>query len=335
MENIFKQNLSIQDLDFYENSEIKYFEDTYNYCIEYLNNFNIFDISSMRKILSMVDELMGQQVINVIPSLNTSEISAYENLFNTVIKSLNKEINGKKIGNILICDSIENGKVFTIPELAFDCDNIYKQIGLKKMPIFSYLSYNSIFYGATDIITQDVTINGYSRYDRFAINKNPEKAREINLKLLMTIRHEFQHVRQGKNYYNSEEEINYAKYLYEYEKYLRNEFSKTGIYHAFHNSFSTEYEADIIGYESTIQDLNEKYKNKYSNELISKVQIEYNNRKNNYNPKSLDELIDYILSMVDSIELNTQERYELLTKTDEIKQLNSLINSNNEVNFTR
>ncbi len=335
MENIFIQKLSSDYLDLYDSDEIKYFEDTYNYCINYLNNFNILDIASFRKILNMLDELMTQQIIDVIPSLNTQEICAYEKLYNAVINALNKEVNGKKIGEILISDSLENGKVFTIPELAYDCDCQYKQIGLNKLPRFSHLSNGSNFYGATDLITQDVMINGYSKSGRYSINKNVEEVKETNLELLITIRHEFQHVKQGKDYYNSEFEINIAKYLYEFEKFLRTKFAKTGIYHAFHDSFSTEYEADVVSYEKTMDDLKGRYKNKFSNELIEKIQITYENRKNNYNPKSLDELVNYALSMVDFDKLNANERVELLKKTEEIQQLCFLVKNDSENSFTR
>lgn len=127
MENVFVEKPTAKDLEVYEPEELKHLEGTYNYCVTYLSNFNSFDIDTFRKVLGMCDEVMSQEIIDAIPSLSKdASIGAYERLYNLVINALKKEVNGRKIGDIIISKSLEDGKVFTIPELAYDCQIQYE-----------------------------------------------------------------------------------------------------------------------------------------------------------------------------------------------------------------
>ena len=88
MENFFVEKPTLEDLKLYDIDELKHFENTYNYCFDYLNNFQVFDLDSFRKVLDMCDEIMVQEIIDAIPALNNnSNILAYERLYNLVIKS--------------------------------------------------------------------------------------------------------------------------------------------------------------------------------------------------------------------------------------------------------
>jgi len=328
MENFFVEKPTLEDLKLYDMDELKHFENTYNYCFDYLSNFQVFDLDSFRKVLDMCDEIMVQEIIDAIPALNDNgNILAYERLYNLVIKSLKKEINGISIGDILISKSLEEGRVLTVPELAYDCHTQYEQIGLSRLPRFYHMGGKSTFYGITDFKSQDILINGYSLSQRIVINRNEEKARKTNLDLLTVIRHEIQHAKQGKDYQSDTPEGKIMNEMIAFESYLRQNFNRTGLYHAMHDLFPTEYEADIVSYEKTISDLSARYKNKFSNEMIRQIGELYTKKTSNYPNKPLDEIVSYIFEMLYNTNLPEDQRVEILTRAERLNECISLSNT--------
>ena len=328
MENFFVEKPTLEDLKLYGIDELKHFENIYNYCFDSFSNFQVFDIDSFRKVLDMCDVIMVQEIIDAIPALNNnSNIPAYERLYNLVIKSLKKEINGVPIGDILISKSLEEGRVLTVPELAYDCHIQYEQIGLSKLPRFYHMGGKSSFYAITDFHSQDILINGYSISARKVIERNEEKARKTNLELLITIRHEIQHAKQGKDYQTDTPERKVMNEMIAFENYLRQNFNRTGVYNALHDLFPTEYESDIFGYEKTISDLSTRYKNKFSKEMIRQIGELYTKRTSNYSNKPLDEIVSYIFEMLYNTNLPANQKVEILNRAERLNESISLKNN--------
>lgn len=329
MKNFFVKEPNIKDLELYDSIEIKSLVRSYNYCFDYLSNFQDFEMEEFRKILDICNEIMTQEIIDIIPDLNKNHnMLAYERLFKLIIETLKKKINGISIGDILIRDSIEEGKVFTIPELAYDCQIQYEQIGLSRLPRFYHISNKSKFYGITDFYSQDILINGYSNFLRKQIGKNKEKARDINLNLLLVIRHEIQHAKQGKEYRNKSEGKIMSE-LIEFENYLYQNFSTTSVYHAYHDLFPTEYEADIISFEKAILDLSTRYKTSFSKEMIEQIYKLYYQRQNNYTNNPLNEIISYIFEVTKNSNLPENQRVKMLEMLDKLQtNIDDLVKEN-------
>ncbi len=301
--------------------EMEEIEASYNYCVEYLKSFKTFNAFDFGKVLTMCDDLLTLDWIEEIPSLNQNGQNAYDNLYSILVTALNRDFNGKKIGEILITKAIEDGKVLKASELLYDCDKRYQNLGLKNMARFGVTKINGLLDpipAAANYETKDILINTYDRYNRSMIGKDPNKARIVNLKFLLAIRHEFQHILRGLKYddpsYN--ETLENKLLLFEMEIHQKLEAART--YGLFHDLFPSEYEADMVSYTTVISDLQNDYKTEYSDALCDLVSEMEAKRKQNYKPQSLETIIDYGLSNVD---LPENERYYLLTKLEELQAL--------------
>lgn len=311
---------STNGLDLYDEFEIentvKMYKDFYSILVE-INQTQVEDINNILKLLNKYNELIAyKDLIEIIPSLN-EKFPAYEKLCELLIECLNKKMNGRTIGNILISNALETGRILTSSELIYDSYKQYQKVGINKTA--SIISGGGIC-GLAYPEDYSISMNVLAGYQRSKINRdNKEKARNITVDYLWVLRHEFTHISQFRQLdaLGVEDELN--KKLWELDLYLYN--ISPALYGWYHDSFSLEYDADIHGYEELISDLQQDYLNDKSPEIIKSIIEKMNNRKASYSYKTIKELLNQLFEMDYLVTLPQEQQEDLISKINEIIEL--------------